>query len=187
MPCLNNARTSQDVDGALHTDFFPVQIKTVTYPLTEFTKVLVITGIGPESNYTIGKRAEIIDLENSKAKCASLPDFPGKFYSSVGGLLDNKPVICGGFDDGTMSDQCFELDDNKKFQPSTKLSTRRSNAAAVVIDDKVIQPEKLSNFKFFCTLSEKTKGLHMAYFIRISSIIRHQYKLHFTFQTFGLY
>ena len=55
-------------------------------------------------------------------------------------------MICGGFDHKTgMSDQCFELDDSKKFQPSTKLSTRRSNAAAVVIDDKVIQPEKLSN------------------------------------------
>ena len=55
-------------------------------------------------------------------------------------------MICGGFDHKTgMSDQCFELDDSKKFQPSTKLSTRRSNAAAVVINDKVIQTEKVSN------------------------------------------
>ena len=116
----------------------------MTYPLTEFTKVLVITGVGPENNFALGKLAEIIDLENSKAKCASLPDFPEEFFSSVGGLLDNKPVICGGFDHKTgMSNQCFELDDNKIFQPSKKLSTERSNAAAVVIDNKVIQPEKI--------------------------------------------
>ena len=118
----------------------------MTYPLTEFTKVLVITGVGPESNFTLGKQAEIIDLENANAKCVQLPDFPGEFFSSVGGLLNNRPVICGGFDHKTgMSDQCFELNDDGKFETSGMLTTERSNAAAVVIDDKVIQPEKLSN------------------------------------------
>ena len=161
----------------------------MTSPLTEFTKVLVITGIGPENNYTIGKRAEIIDLENSKAKCASLPDFPGEFFSSVGGLLDNKPVICGGFDHKTgMRDQCFELDDSKKFQPSTKLSTRRSNAAAVVINDKVIQTEKISNQVVLYFIRGNQRSTDGPFYHPTLNIFNngHQYRLSFALQTFGL-
>ena len=41
--------------------------------------------------------SEVIDLLEPDSKCQPLMDFPIQAYSATGGLLQNKPLICGGY------------------------------------------------------------------------------------------
>ena len=60
-----------------------------------FTAILITTGY-PLGN---GHHSEVIDLKsrNHPLKCNLLDKNPLKRWGSVGGLLRNKPVICGGW------------------------------------------------------------------------------------------
>ena len=60
-----------------------------------FTAILITTGY-PLGN---GQHSEVIDLKsrNHPLKCNLLDKNPLKRWGSVGGLLRNKPVICGGW------------------------------------------------------------------------------------------
>ena len=47
-----------------------------------------------------GQKTEIIDLNNPCLKCVLLADIPAR-YGSIGGLIYDQPLICGGkFYDG---------------------------------------------------------------------------------------
>ena len=63
--------------------------------LAGFNKIIVTTG----SNYGNEIHTEIIDLTNPKLDCSLLQNTPViRRQGAVGGILENKPVICGGND-----------------------------------------------------------------------------------------
>ena len=63
--------------------------------MTGFNKIIVTTG----SNYGNEIHTEIIDLTNPKLDCSLLQNTPDiRRQGAVGGILENKPVICGGND-----------------------------------------------------------------------------------------
>ncbi len=43
---------------------------------------------------------EVIDLESPSTTCSNLPSFPSQIHGGIGGLQDEEPLICGGFDSG---------------------------------------------------------------------------------------
>ena len=59
---------------------------------------------------------EVIDLEISSSSCKNLKDYPLKIREGgVGLLLDDSPLICGGFESLTSSNtnNCFNLQNNE--------------------------------------------------------------------------
>jgi hypothetical protein len=71
------------------------------------------------TGYTISgftSNVEVIDLEISSSSCKNLKDYPLKLEkASIGLLLDDSPLICGGYDSLTSSDtnNCFNLQNNE--------------------------------------------------------------------------
>ena len=49
------------------------------------------------TGYPYGQKTEVIDLTNPKSKCELLADTSPQ-WGSVGGFVQNQPLICGGFD-----------------------------------------------------------------------------------------
>ena len=74
-------------------------------------KLLVTTG------YPFGstsRKSEVIDILNSGTICEDLPDAPRDLYWGSGGMINGKPMVCGGNCDGcgdigNMIDTCFFL------------------------------------------------------------------------------
>ena len=62
--------------------------------------MLVATGgIGPKSST---KQSQVMDL-NSPNTCTNLPSFPYAIFSGAGGVLNGRPIICGGCTSGCLS------------------------------------------------------------------------------------
>ena len=90
--CVKMSRYTQPLPFYLATSLMPFLIITA--------KVLIITG------YPQGQRTEVIDLVNSKLKCELLENTSPQ-WGAVGGLLENEPVICGGFDGRDVLEEFF--------------------------------------------------------------------------------
>ena len=73
------------------------------------TKVLIVTGNSGTDyspNFKIGKKTEIIDMENPEKSCLVKP-FPEGLFDATGGLIgDNIPYVCGGCKKGSDSLIC---------------------------------------------------------------------------------
>ncbi len=54
---------------------------------------------------------EVIDLESSSTTCTNLPAFPSQIRGGIGGLQEEEPLICGGFDSGlgNYTNKCYLL------------------------------------------------------------------------------
>ena len=62
-------------------------------------KLLIGLGVS-ESGYS--KTFEVIDLDDPLTECETLEDYPVPRESSIGFVnVDEEPVICGGFGNGT--------------------------------------------------------------------------------------
>ena len=90
-------------------------------------KILYVTGYPPTS----GKLAEIVDMENSSVTCNNLQDFPVERLATMGGLLDGKPLICGGFH--PYSADCYQYD--QTWNPTTQMNKERGAAGYVTMND----------------------------------------------------
>ena len=88
-------------------------------------RLLVITG-SPINNKT--QVSEVIDLDRPNVKCKSLGMFPEQTSGDVGGVLDGKPIVCGGD-----YKNCYKLSSNRTFIKVARLQYERHLAAAVVI------------------------------------------------------
>ena len=65
---------------------------------SEYSKLIVTTGWGGpiHEDAKIGRKTEIIDLENTNSKCPDLPNFPIELGRAMAGLLGDVLYICGG-------------------------------------------------------------------------------------------
>ena len=104
----------------------------IYYAFSEFsTRVALVGGEGQD-----GKKTEIIDLIDPRLKCDLLTDTRLQ-WASVGGLVSNLPLICGGeTDDGfgntIVSNECypktslagkvFDMDENRRYAASVVLT-----------------------------------------------------------------
>ena len=91
-----------------------------------FSKVLIYGGYDP---YMFN--CEVIDLESSETACKSMQKYPARVYGAIGGLgFRERPIICGGFQDGVVSNQCYSLENNDWVLADSMISARWMAAAA---------------------------------------------------------
>ena len=94
-------------------------------------KILVTTG-NPIGN---GQKIEIIDLDNFHFQCELMADSLGR-GGSVGGLIDNQPLICGGNSNSNEFENGIILGHhNKKVQT---IEPNRAYASSVVLDNTAL-------------------------------------------------
>ena len=93
-------------------------------------KVLIATG----NPYEIGHSIEVIDLQNSDLNCDDLPNTPDR-SDSVGGLLEDQALICGGVFNNQALQDCFVIGQPEK---KIELLEKRAYAASVVIDTNIL-------------------------------------------------
>ena len=91
----------------------------------------VITGFNgdPRSD------AQVIDMRSSSTGCPSLTPYPNGIYGATGGLIANKLVICGGYDDSTHS-ACYNFDNHdNQWKFFASLHTARMYFASTTLHD----------------------------------------------------
>ena len=77
--------------------------------------------------------SEVIDLNSEDTVCEEVGEFPLQIDSSVGTLLGNYPVICGGYDYDTyeLSNKCYKLDETKQYTEFATLLKPRMYAGII--------------------------------------------------------
>ena len=95
---------------------------------------MVATGVDMDLRLT--DLSQVVDL-NSNTSCSNLPKFPSKIAYATGALLNNIPIICGGWDSKpTDQNSCYAYDkSSESWLLHAKMSKRRSLASATVIND----------------------------------------------------
>ena len=81
--------------------------------------------------YVEGRNTEIVDVENSDFTCTKVSPFPVNNSGAIGGLIDGKTIfICGGTN-GSVSRDCYSLNETGLWakDPRAILNTPRYNAA----------------------------------------------------------
>jgi hypothetical protein len=80
---------------------------------------------------------EVIDLQSSSTTCQNLPNFP--VFVAIGGLgLKENPIICGGFQSGTIPNSCSSLENNEWVYSYSMNEARRFAAATQLQDGKLL-------------------------------------------------
>ena len=107
--------------------------------------MLVVSGFPWES----GQKVELIDLGRPNIIC-DIPDFPIQVTGAVGFNSINGPTICGGRkSDGTVTNECNNLNSDHQWESLTNMTTRRARASVTQTNsDKVL---------FIGGLNEETK------------------------------
>ena len=97
------------------------------YNFAASTRIMVTSG---NSSVT-----EVIDITDETKKCNNLGDFPVLVGWATGGLVDGKPIICGGQDDATHTykQECYIFEDNAWIL-LTSLNEPRSQAGSTVLN-----------------------------------------------------
>ena len=77
--------------------------------------------------------SEVIDLNREDTACEEVGDFPILIDSSIGSLLGNYPVICGGYDYDTyeLSNKCYKLDETKQYTEFATMQKPRRHAGII--------------------------------------------------------
>ena len=77
---------------------------------------------------------EVIDIMDETKICNNLGDFPALVSWTTGGLVDGKPIVCGGQDSvPAYKKECYILEDNI-WKLLTSLNEPRSQASGTVLD-----------------------------------------------------
>jgi hypothetical protein len=89
---------------------------------------------------------EVISLQSSAITCKDTPKFPATFNMAVGGLaFQETPIICGGEQNGTLSNRCYSLENNKWVSSAGMSSARERAAVAQLQDGKLLVTGGYSN------------------------------------------
>ena len=90
------------------------------------------------NSYENGLHTEVIDLENEHAVCHELVKSSYPAQGATGGLINGKPMICGGFYEDPLtggSNRCF-IAGETETQPITMASGRSYPASISISRDK---------------------------------------------------
>ena len=89
--------------------------------------------------YSNGAHTEVLDLLNPTSNCAPGLEFPVEIQGATGGIVDETPIICGGWNGLTRIKECFKLVDNN-WQPAGMLETGQSDMGTgnVVIEKQLL-------------------------------------------------
>ena len=99
------------------------------------SKFLITTGRTTSQEKV--KKSEILDLsDKNKFQCADWLDYPIDLYGATGGLVDQVPVICGGWSHVDFDD-CYKIT-AKQANFVFKMSTARYEAASVMINNTLL-------------------------------------------------
>ena len=87
---------------------------------------------------TYEETIEMIDLSISgNYHCPQWVNYPIAIHGAIGGLLEGIPIICGGTNLAYTSNKCYKITSKNSYQ-NVIMSTSRSNAAGVVINDSTL-------------------------------------------------
>ena len=77
---------------------------------------------------------EVIDITDESKVCNNLGDFPVLVSWATGGLVDEKPIVCGGVDaTPTYKKECYILEDNI-WKLLTSLNEPRTAASGTILN-----------------------------------------------------
>jgi N-acetylneuraminic acid mutarotase len=80
-----------------------------------------------------------MNLASSASTCKNPPNFPAKVFAAIGGLgFKGNPIICGGYQNGPLSNKCYSLENNKWVSSASMNSVRVFAAAAQLQDGKLL-------------------------------------------------
>ncbi len=100
--------------------------------LEGFSKLLICGGVSTAT-------CEVIDLALSATACKIPPNFPAKVRLATGGLgFKGNPIICGGYQNNTISNRCYSLENNEWYSSVSMISIRNDAAAAQLQDGKIL-------------------------------------------------
>jgi hypothetical protein len=99
-----------------------------------FSKLLICVGDIPYTN-----TCEVLNLASSASTCKNPPNLPATVYAAIGGLgFKGNPIICGGYQNGPLSNKCYSLENNKWVSSASMNSVRVFAAAAQLPDGKLL-------------------------------------------------
>ena len=67
------------------------------------------------------QKTEIINTDNSGLTCKDLEEYPLQIFGAVGFNMGSLPIICGGYDGSTYSNQCHRMESGK-WKPFANLA-----------------------------------------------------------------
>ena len=76
---------------------------------------------------------EVIDIIDETKVCNNLGEFPVLVSWATGGLVDEKPIVCGGQDATTFKQECYSFEDSA-WKLLTSLTEPRSQAGSTVLN-----------------------------------------------------
>jgi hypothetical protein len=95
-----------------------------------FSKALICGGYDDRTD-----TCQVVDLESSETTCKHVQKFPAYVKEAIGGLgFKEIPIICTGRQNGSLSNKCYSLDNNK-WGSSASMNSARVNAAAAQLTD----------------------------------------------------
>ncbi len=99
-----------------------------------FSKLLICGGASPYTD-----TCEVINLASSASTCSNPPNLPATVYQAIGGLgFKGKPILCGGYQNGAVSNKCYSLENNEWISSASMKSERFRAAAAQLQNGKLL-------------------------------------------------
>ena len=119
--------------------------------------ILVATG----SSYT--DKCQVIDVSSSTS-CGNLPSYPYSMSHAAGGVINNSPIICGGYRSSgspRQQESCYRFNENSNSWSlhCTMTVSRNSHAATVIHDTLFISGGIGGNSTHYSTLAS-TEFIH---------------------------
>ena len=101
--------------------------------------VLVFGGYGGSTGEILSSTEQI--LESGKACLTDLPEIPGGYYGQVATIRNNKAMLCGGWNDFGVTNECFMLDltePTPSWKSMPKMNDRRVYATSLVLNGTMV-------------------------------------------------
>ena len=127
---LNSENVQNQMSKIFSSIMYLVMILYTFISLFEIIGKLLVTSGYPVNQ---GIHTEIIDLINPDIKCDNLQDLPIELDLAFGGLLENRPIICGGHSNLTYETNCFEIGTNEII---AELNQPRCCGANMVLNEE---------------------------------------------------
>ncbi len=106
---------------------------------TDFTKIFVVGGYNDNTGEYYDS-AEVVDLTSEVQSCLPPANYPFPVYYMVGTLINDMPLICGGYDDHSASftDACYQYNhsDNRWFPTQETMLHGRWGHQASMVDSE---------------------------------------------------